>query len=149
MKPFNLKRTLKAVVARAGEWTEYENGPGRYAWVLGTLPSVLNIVPLFMRPHLCYVYHKAPGHNLTAAGGKRTVQSIIDRLLGLAQATLGSDGEYLVSLDTGGNAYFGAVAIGTLHRLPDSVQPLAFGFLRGEVPGEILLDAIKHDTEIL
>lgn len=33
--------------------------------------------------------------------------------------------------------------------LPDVIQSLAWGVLRGEVPAEMLLDAIKHDTEIL
>lgn len=149
MKPFNLKRTLKTITARAGGWTKYQNGSGRYVWSLGTLPSVLYITPLVTKPHLCYVYHMAPGHSLMVAGGKRTVQSTIDRLLSFAHATLGSGSEYLVSLDERGTAYFGAVAIGTQCRLPDIVQSLAIGFLRGEVPGEMLLDAIKHDTDLL
>lgn len=142
---YSTKRVLKIIRTAAGEPTKTTGFA--YIWVIGE--SVLTVHLASFDPKRCFVWHARQGDRRYAGGrttnGYHSVRSLIELLFACARVeltkTLG------LSCDTAGWVYFDAVPYS--HLLPAVVQPLAMGCLRGEVPAEMLLDAIKHDTDLL
>jgi len=78
-----------------------------------------------------------------------TLGDVIAEFMTRAAVRLGPGREYEIRTDDAGRVEFRAVALRSSYWLPPALQPLGLACLRGELEPDLLLDAIKHETEIL
>lgn len=153
MRTYSYKHWHKRLVETFGEPVVTPYGVW-CVWHFGE--SILRLYQLATKPDRCTLsYTERPKHYVFAGDydprgriNRLKTDDVVRRFAAQVSVTL----TYGVSIGLHPSTYAPCVwhnGLGYSAILPPDVVRLCWGFLRGEVPGEMLLDALKHDTEIL
>lgn len=147
-KRYQLARTLRTIKGTLGEPDEIDPTGDVIMWYWGNSRLVIKK----LSETTCLVSRHRRGIDelwgvMDVAGSSRqyTIPALITYHLTYAKGRLLLN-LYLASLR---DQIVYAVHDGVVKRLPLSIQPLAFACMRHELPRELMLDVIKHDTNIL